>query len=105
LNWSLWSGMEVAVFLATWAGCLVCWLDWLKRPSYHRAAWLGAAGALMVSCRPESAPLVAVFGISATLWTWRRGSLGSSLLMLLLAGTPGALVLVAHAVANRAFTG
>jgi len=72
LVWSLWSGMEVAFFLATWAIALVAWRA-LERearvPSArgpNRMAWaLGAAGALVVATRPEGALTIGVFGLAA----------------------------------------
>src|SRR4051794_36648264 len=81
LDWSLWSGMEVAFFLATWAIALVAWLA-LERDAnvfvgsrrWMRNSWLlGLAGALLVTTRPEAALTIAIFGGAAALAHARRG--------------------------------
>src|SRR5690606_22125374 len=65
LNWTLFSGMEVAVFLACWALVYVLWDDLMRAIDSSKAKRsqvlvLGLACALLVSSRPEAAPIVAV---------------------------------------------
>lgn len=110
LNWTLFSGMEVALFLALWSLCAVVLLkllDAIEKGTATRllALSLGFASALLVAGRPEAAPLVAVFGVwSAALW-WKRGRLGPALWTLVLVGAPGAVVVLAHMAANKLLTG
>jgi hypothetical protein len=110
LTWSLWSGMEVAFFLATWAVGLVAWLKLEgdarveTRPGSGHAWWLGLAGALLVATRPEAALTIAVFGFAAAQAHWSRGR-GHALLLLLRVGLPSVLVLALQAAVNRALTG
>jgi hypothetical protein len=110
LVWSLWSGMEVSFFLATWAIALVLWLRVeasARLPEDPRAGpmWaLGSAGALLVATRPEAALTIAVFGLAAAEAHWHRGRrfvLG----LLLRVGLPAVLVLAVQAIANAALTG
>lgn len=112
LDWSLWSGMEVAFFLATWALALLAWLrleESAHRPGReHRAGvhalWLGLAGALLVATRPEAALTIAIFGAAATQAHLRRGR-GRALAVLAFAGAPAVVVLALQSAANRALTG
>lgn len=113
LDWSLWSGMEVAFFLATWALGLVAWLrleEGASLPpseaSTTRRAWvLGAAGALMVTTRPEAAATLAVFGIAAAMRVFRGRDAKHAALVLVAVGLPGVVCLVLQSIANRALTG
>jgi hypothetical protein len=101
LDWSLWSGMEVSFFLATWAIALVAWLR-LERTGKPKDAWLlGLAGALMVTTRPEAAFTIAIFGFAAAHRHRRRRPLA---LLTGVAALP-LLLLFAQAVANKALTG
>jgi hypothetical protein len=103
LAWSLWSGMEVAFFLGTWAIALVAFfaLEDAREQRVARAGWvLGAAGVLLVTTRPEAATTVAAFGVFAAMA--RRGRRFGTLLRV---GTPAATALVIQALANRALTG
>jgi hypothetical protein len=109
LVWSLWSGMEVAFFLATWAIALVAWEALeegarMGRPPGARSWWLGIAGALLVVTRPEAALTIAIFGLAAA-HAHRRAGLSAMLGIVTRAGLPGALLLVAQAIANRVLTG
>ncbi len=112
LDWSLWSGMEVALFLGTWALALRAYL-WLEDATplgsearatiRHRAWLLGLAGACMILTRPEGVTTIAVFGIAAALglrsgWRPRLGLAAR-------VAIPGVLVTAAQAVSNRALTG
>jgi hypothetical protein len=68
LNWSLWSGMEVAFFLGTWAlACAAFLTIWKKRErASTRDEWLlGALCGLMFFTRPEALLTTAVFGLFA----------------------------------------
>jgi hypothetical protein len=111
LVWSLWSGMEVAFFLATWAIALVAWwrlerdarTDSAARAPRH-ASLLGLAGALLVATRPEAAVTIAVFGLAGAHAHRRRGR-AWTFGVLLRAGLPAVIVLVVQATANRLLTG
>ncbi|EYF03794.1 Hypothetical protein CAP_5224 [Chondromyces apiculatus DSM 436] len=118
LDWSLFSGMENAFHLATWALAtgatlnLVEAAERLESPRVLRAlGWrAGVAGALLYATRPESVVCIATLGMFAALAVMRaRGGLraggraaGATLLRV---GIPGALAVVAQSIANRAFTG
>lgn len=109
LVWSLWSGMEVAFFLATWAIALVAWLNLeadarTERPPAVNGWLLGLSGALMVATRPEAALTIAIFGIAAAHAHRRRGLVGAFWLLVRV-GLPAVIVLVVQAAANRYFTG
>jgi hypothetical protein len=103
-TWSLWSGMEVAFYLATWAITLVAWLALEKDPRPSRGWWLGLAGALLVTTRPEGALTIAIFGLAAAHAQRRRGA-AHVFLLLLRAGLPAALLLALQAFVNRVLTG
>lgn len=110
LTWSLWSGMEVAFFLATWAIALVAWqkLEGDARAalpaSGARAWWLGAAGALLVATRPEAALAIAIFGLSAA-HAYRRQGVWHAATLLIRVGAPPLTVLALQSFANRVLTG
>lgn len=113
LDWSLFSGMEVALFLGLWGAALVAWDDLVRAPTLYPtatkmwpgAARLGLAGALLVATRPESALIVALFGCSAAYSVLRRQGKQSGFSTLVWSGLPAFCVLVAHAVANKILTG
>src|SRR5258706_5145090 len=69
LDWSLFSGMEVAFFLGVWGGALVSALRLTARAqeAEQRASWtdwqLGACGILLVLTRPEGAMSIAALGL------------------------------------------
>ena len=106
-TWSLWSGMEVAFFLATWAIALVLWRR-LEQGTWRqigaRSWWLGIAGGLLVTTRPEAAATIAVFGIAAALTHRRFGALRMVGILVRVA-LPAVILLVAQALANHHFTG
>jgi len=110
LDWSLFSGMEVALFLALWGGAVIAWDDLSQAVQrsesrlYQPAALLGAWGACIVATRPEGGAALLVLAISA-LWGARARGLREVSKLLLVTGTPAALVLLAHGVANRILTG
>ena len=110
LDWSLFSGMEVALFLALWGGAVIAWDD-LSRlaaspaANLHKpAALLGAWGASVVATRPEGGAALLVLAVSA-IWLARSRGRRELVELLLLAGTPAMLVLLAHGLANRILTG
>jgi hypothetical protein len=108
LDWSLWSGMEVALFLGVWALALAAFfaLDDAHPAQRPRAAWrLGLAGVLMIVTRPEAVTTIAVLGIAAVLPRLRRDRPRTSVFTLVRVGLPGAVVVVAQSIANRALTG
>jgi hypothetical protein len=112
LDWTLWSGMEVAFFLATWGGALVAYLALVETPpsdAATRREWaLGAWGALMILTRPEAVTTLAAFGLSA-MWIRRHGR-GVATFATRCASaarifTPGVGVVGSLAACNRVFTG
>lgn len=112
LAWSLWSGMEVALFLGLWGGALVAWDDLLwgvpgspPRRSLGGALLLGLWCAALVATRPESATTVAVLAGWAALALGRAKGVRNGIAVLALGAGPAVLVLVSHAIANRLLTG
>ncbi len=110
LDWSLWSGMEVALFLGVWSLALVAYFHVKNqaRPggARSRAAWLlGLAGALMVLTRPESVTTIALFGLACALPRWRLFGTRATVAELARVGFPSVFVIAAQSLANRAFTG
>lgn len=112
LDWSLWSGMEVSFFLATWAIALLAWLrlesDARGQASSSRTSasawWLGLAGALLVTTRPEASATIGIFGLAAA-HAHRREGMRRVLGLLVRIGLPAALALTLQALANKALTG
>ncbi len=107
LDWSLWSGMEVAFFLFTWALAFTAYLGTRARDSrgYRRAAWLlGLACALMCVTRPEAALTTACFGFFAAANAPSGGRLGQ-VATLLRVGLPSVVLLALQALMNHHFTG
>ena len=112
LDWSLWSGMEVSFFLATWALALLAWLrlesdaSSVRDPSRSSAHawWLGLAGALLVTTRPEASATIGIFGIAAA-FSHRRAGRRRVLGLLLRIGLPAVVALTVQAIANKALTG
>jgi hypothetical protein len=108
LDWSLWSGMEVALLLGVWSLAVVAWDDLRVRGSgpsaslFRGAVALGAAGFLLCSTRPEAIGAQGVLVVTA-LWPARKQP-KSALLAAAIALTPSLLLLVAHSLANRTFT-
>lgn len=110
LDWTLFSGMEVSLFLAVWGGTLVVWDDLCRaarsdQVTRAHGVILGLVSAVLVATRPEAALVVALFGSTAALAVLRSRGKRSALETLLLSGVPGVLVLIAHSVANRVLTG
>ncbi len=109
LNWSLFSGMEVAWFLALWALALNYALEHRRCPSHLRAwlGWrLGLAGALVVATRPEAATAVAVLGFTAAYFVWRFSHrITPTIRTTLRAGFPAVTLLFVQGVTNKLLTG
>ncbi|HEY6081613.1 MAG TPA: hypothetical protein VIW29_22515 [Polyangiaceae bacterium] len=109
LDWSLWSGMEVALLLGLWSLAIVAWDD-LRRKSADEdsplaaAALLGAAGLLVCATRPEGIGALGVLALTA-LWDFRRRKPAQLLVMGALILIPALCLLVTHAVANKLLTG
>ncbi len=110
LDWSLFSGMEVALFLALWALSYAAYDQLVADPAasnrdrLKQAALLGLASGLTTATRPEGITTALVLGLAAVLpldfKKWRL-----SLAVVVLSLLPSAAVTVAQALANRAFTG
>lgn len=115
LDWSLFSGMENAFHLGTWALALWAAFDVVEaaddpKKIRRRAIAAGIAGMILYWTRPESALCVAAFALWASLvvrakrraadpaapFPWR---------VFLAMSVPGALGFVAQTAANKAFTG
>ncbi len=109
LDWSLWSGMEVALFLGLWSVAVVAWDD-LRRAAtnvgahYAQAALLGATGLLLCATRPEGIAALGVLVLTA-LWDYRHDRRLRLLGLGAVALGPALGLLLAHALANRALTG
>ncbi len=106
LGWSLWSGMELALFLGLWAGCLALALRVPAQGREHRwALGFGAMGLLLVGTRPEA--LLCVFTLALLGWTCRspslprrrRLALGATMVL------PAVLLVLVRAMVNRWLTG
>jgi hypothetical protein len=109
LSWSLFSGMEVAWFLAVWAIALSLALDHRRAPSLRQPSlgWkLGLAGVLLVTTRPEASTSIAVLGCSAAVFVARSShSLRPALMTLMRSGLPSLAALLTQAIVNRLLTG
>ena len=112
LDWSLWSGMEVAFYLGVWALALAAYLRAEKAANgtastkeLRRSTWLLglACGALFVT-RPEAVGTCLVFGLAIALpYALRRPK--TAIGILLRVGGPVVVLLVLQALANRVMTG
>jgi hypothetical protein len=108
LDWSLWSGMEVAFFLGVWACTLLAFFrleDAQPHERSRRAYVLGLWGAFLVTTRPEAASTIAIFGLFAALRGRRPLRLPDRVAILTRAGGPAIAVLLVQALANRHYTG
>ena len=108
VDWTLFSGMEVALFAAVLGRTLEALartrarIDERKGLTREAAQWrLGVWGAALVLLRPEAGVLVAVFAVIAARGAARR----SGFLALLRAGLLGAAATTLVLGANRLFTG
>jgi hypothetical protein len=113
LDWSLFSGMEVAFFLGIWGGALGAALELAARVSDGAPAdgrsfrdWeLGLWGLLLVVTRPEGATSIAALGLLVADRARQRKDARAALAILARAGAPAAAALVVQALANRWLTG
>jgi hypothetical protein len=108
LNWSLWSGMEVAFFLGTWAVALLAArsLDRATRTDAAPRSWLlGLAGAAMILTRPEAATTIGAFGVASAITLLPRIGAQRAIAVLVRVALPSMVVLVAQAFANHSLTG
>lgn len=108
LDWSIFSGMEVAFFLAVWALALAATYAVVDaddaRSASRRGLLLGLAAIVVVCTRPEGASSVAVLGVVAAL-SARRFGRRTALATLFGAGLPPVVALVAQSLANKWLTG
>jgi hypothetical protein len=110
LDWSLFSGMEVALFLAMWVTGFCAW-DALvvalndESPILPPLCALGIASFLIAATRPEAVTTIAVLAADAALRVFRRRGLAPAIASLCAAAGPGALVVGLQAIANRVLTG
>jgi hypothetical protein len=112
LDWSLFSGMEVAFFLAVWVTGLLAW-DALVRILEQEPALtlapsligLGLSSLLIAATRPEAVAPIAVLALDATIRVKLRRGWRPALFTLGSAAIPGALVVAGVALVNRAMTG
>ncbi len=127
LDWSLFSGMEVALFLGIWAGAMRAAMQ-AAEPSElravesapggdgsapHRARWhdaltrweLGLWGLLLVLTRPEGATSIAALGLFAGDAVRRREGGRAGIMTLVRTGAPAVGALVVQALGNRLLTG
>jgi hypothetical protein len=111
LDWSLFSGMEVAFLLAMW---VMAWCAWdavvdaseTEAPSMLRPLLeLGAAGFFVAATRPEAITSIAVLAVDAAVRVHRRHGWRLAMTTTCLAACPGALVIAVQAVVNRVLTG
>jgi len=108
VDWTLFSGMEVAAFAGALGPTLLA-LERTRAPMTRRggltleaAQWrLGLWGAVLVALRPEAAVLVIVFGITAARGVMRRSAIAA----LVRAGLPAMVVVGLVLVANLVATG
>jgi hypothetical protein len=108
LDWSLWSGMEVALFLGLWSLAVIAWDDLRVEPlagaPFSKAALLGAAGLLVCATRPEGIGALGILTMTA-LWPHRRDKLLKVALLAAVCLVPAGVVLVGHGIANKMLTG
>jgi hypothetical protein len=106
LDWSLFSGMEVALFLGIWGAALRAALDTeAPRAGWLRRWELGLWGLLLVVTRPEGATSIAALGLLAGHTSRRSDGLRAGLVTLARAGAPALFALFIQALANRLLTG
>ncbi len=104
LDFALFSGMEIALFVALAARAFVLAKRLLRAPPHLRASkqWrLGALGALLVWTRPEAAVIVFVLAVLAARHARSQSPFGA----LVRVASPAALATLAIAALNFATTG
>ena len=104
VDWSMFSGMEVALFCAVLGRALEALAETRAKyphPTRTRTQWrLGLWGIPLVLLRPEAVVVIAVFAVVAARGAGRR----SGFLALLRASVPGAMTTGLVAALNYAFT-
>lgn len=111
LDWSLFSGMEVAFFLAIWVLGLRSWnalveaLDQEDPSLAHPLAAMGTSSFLIAATRPEAVTTIAVLALDAAIRVQRRRGWAAAATTLGIAAGPGALVILVQGVANYWLTG
>lgn len=112
LAWSLFSGMEVAFFLAVWGAALIAWDDLVRGlpGSAPSRPWLGAGllgfwCAVLVATRPEALVIVGVFALFAGLGVRKSLGLRRALGVSAVAAVPALALIALQALANRLLTG
>jgi hypothetical protein len=111
LSWSFFSGMEIAFFMALWAGAFLVWdelgrrgADATPRTLALAALGLGLWGAALVATRPEALGTVLVFALT-TLWALRARGPRLLAACFALIVVPAVAIVVGAAVANYSLTG
>ena len=108
LDWTLFSGMEVAVLLALWGLAFVAYDELVRSPPAEgrllEAAPLALANLLLVATRPEAAVLVSVF-CCGLVWSRRKLGWKRALETPVLVALPAVGLVLAQALANRLLTG
>jgi hypothetical protein len=117
LDWSFFSGMEVAFFLGIWSGALVAALNQVDATGARDAGadtppigrwqdWtLGFWGAALVVTRPEGATSIAALGLMVAETVRRRKGRRAAFAQLARTAMPPVVALVVQALVNRWFTG
>ena len=127
LDWSLFSGMEVALFLGVWSGAFVTALERVNQvggwpdtstssdriadpsdtlaPSVVQKWGLGFWGAALYVTRPEGATSIAALGLMVAEVVRRRRGRRAALVELAHTAIPPAAAIVVQAVTNRLLTG
>ena len=111
LSWSLFSGMELALFLAIWSAAVLAEDDLVRQLGSSnenqtrglvRLAILNLA---IIATRPEAISTVAVLCLALTWHVLKKRDRRSALLALIVTAGPAACLLIAQAIANRSLTG
>ncbi len=111
LDWSLFSGMEGALFLFNWTVAFVAWdrlvlaLDQRSWPQIKDLALFGAAGVLLLLTRPEALPSMGIFALDVGIRATRRHSFRAGLWTFLVGTVPGGMVVMVQSLVNRWLTG
>ncbi len=109
LDWSYFSGMEVAFFLAVWGGAFLLYDNLVRGLGSQSprlgALGLGGVGALLVLTRPEALAIMFVFGVFVAVSSAKVQRRSEALLLAGAVVAPALLVTLAFAVTNRIFTG
>ena len=112
LDWSLFSGMEVALLVAGASWTFVAWSDVVEshertpKQTWGWPLWrLGLLNALLVLMRPEALVVTLVLVFDLLIRFWRSLGYRQLALLVLRMALPPAVVLGAQLCANRIFTG